>query len=157
MSDQEPRIIAGVVGHPPAGDGDHIFASPDVSCWLEALTQSVERLVQSRGADVDFDELSLLDEGEVFDPSFSVSGENPPTSNTSETEEKIQLPDKYLFNSPEACGADISTGLARRINTACTKKPAKEKLVKIQERYLRPLNCSLLLAPKVNPASLGPG
>ena len=51
----------------------------------------------------------------------------------------------------KACGADISTGLATRINTACTKKPAKEKLVKIQERYLRPLNCSHMLAPKVNP------
>ena len=135
MSDQEPRILAEVVGHPPAGDGDDISASPDVSSRLEALTQSVERLVQSM----------------VFDPSLSVSGEHPSTSNTSETEVKVQLPDEDLLNSPETCGADISTGLATRIDTACTKKPAKEKLVKIQERYLRPLNCSHMLAPKVNP------
>ena len=151
MSDQEPRILAEVVGHPPAGDGDDISASPDVSSRLEALTQSVERLVQSMAADADFDELSLLEEGEVFDPSLSVSGEHPSTSNTSETEVKVQLPDEDLLNSPETCGADISTGLATRIDTACTKKPAKEKLVKIQERYLRPLNCSHMLAPKVNP------
>ena len=151
MSDQEPRILAEVVSHPPAGDGAAISASPDVSSQLEALTQSVERFVQSMAAHADFDKLSLLEEGEVFDPSLSVSGEHPSTSHTSETEVKVQLPNEDLFNSPEACGADISTGLATCINTACTKKPANEKLVKIQERYLRPLNCSHMLVPKVNP------
>ena len=41
--------------------------------------------------------------------------------------------------------------LADRIDLACTKNPAKDKLGKIQERYLRPKNCSMLVAPRVNP------
>ncbi len=32
-----------------------------------------------------------------------------------------------------------------------TKKPAKDKLSKTQEQYLRPKNCTMLLAPRVNP------
>ena len=82
----------------------------------------MERLVQSVAADADLDEHALLEEGEVFVPSLSVSGENPSISNTSETEAKIKLPDEDLFNSLETCGADISIGLrpglATRINTA---------------------------------------
>ena len=124
MFDQEPCIIVEVVGHPTTSDGDDISASPNVSSKLESLTQSLERLVQSVAADADLEEHALLEEGEVFVPSLSVSGENP-TSNTSETEAKIKLSHEDLFNCLETCGADISMGLrpglATRINTACAK------------------------------------
>ena len=102
-------------------------------------------------ADVVFDEDVLLEDREIFDPSLSISGENNSNENTTEKDAIVALPDDDLFNSPEECGDEISAGLATRIDSACTKKPAKEKLLKIQERYLRPKNCSFLLAPKVNP------
>ena len=44
-----------------------------------------------------------------------------------------------------------SAGLATCIDSSCTKKPAKEKLLTIQERYLRPKQFLFLLAPRVNP------
>jgi hypothetical protein len=56
-----------------------------------------------------------------------------------------------FLNSPEKCGDEISAGLTTRIDLACTKKQAKEKFLKSQERYLRPKKCSFLLAPKANP------
>jgi hypothetical protein len=55
------------------------------------------------------------------------------------------------LNSPEECGDKIWAGLTTRIDLACTKKQAKEKFLKSQERYLRPKKCSFLRAPKVNP------
>jgi hypothetical protein len=56
-----------------------------------------------------------------------------------------------FLNSPEKCVDEISVGLTTRIDLACTKKQAKEKFLKSQERYLRPKKCSFLLAPKANP------
>jgi hypothetical protein len=50
-----------------------------------------------------------------------------------------------FLNSPEECGDEISAGLTTRIDLAFTIKQAKEKFLKSQERYLRPV------APKVNP------
>jgi hypothetical protein len=151
MSDNEPRIIDEIDSHPSAGGGAAISNSVAVVSKLDALTQSVERLVQSISADVVFDEDVLLEDGEIFDPSLSISGENNSNENTTEKDAIVALPDDDLFNSPEECGDEISACLATRIDSACTKKPAKEKLLKIQERYLRPKNCSFLLAPKVNP------
>ncbi|CAB3992897.1 Hypothetical predicted protein [Paramuricea clavata] len=101
-------------------------------------------------ADVVFDEDVLLEDGEIFDSSFSISGENNSNENTTENDAIVALPDNDLFNNLEECGDQISANLATRIDSACTKKPAKEKLLNIQERYLRPKNCSFLLAPKIN-------
>ena len=44
-----------------------------------------------------------------------------------------------------------SAGLATCIDSSCTKKPAKEKLLTIQERYIHPKQLLFLLAPRVNP------
>ena len=56
-----------------------------------------------------------------------------------------------FLNSPEECGDKSSAGLTMRIDLACTKKQAKEKFLKSQERYLRPKKCSFLSPPNVNP------
>jgi hypothetical protein len=56
-----------------------------------------------------------------------------------------------FLNNPEECGDEISAGLTTRIDLVCTKKHAKEKFLKSQERYLRHKKCSFLSAPKVNP------
>ena len=71
------------------------------------------------------------------------------------TQQKTTQSSRYrmtiFLNSPEECGDEISAGLTTRIELACTKKQAKDKFLKSQERYLRPKKCSFLLAPKVNP------
>ena len=62
MSDNEPRIISEYVSH-PAGGGDAISNSAAVVSKLDALTQSVQRLVHTKSADTDFDESILLKDG----------------------------------------------------------------------------------------------
>ena len=47
MSDNEPRIIFENVSHPSAGGGDAISSSATVVSKLDALAQSVERLVHT--------------------------------------------------------------------------------------------------------------
>ena len=111
---------------------------------LDALTQSVESLVQTMSGDAVSTKMFLLEDGEIVGPSLSISGENNSTENTTEKVGIVALPDDDLFNNSEECGDEISVGLAT-CRLACTTKPAKEKLLKIQERYLRPRNCSLNL------------
>lgn len=41
--------------------------------------------------------------------------------------------------------------MAKRVNGACTKRPAKEQFSPIQKKYLRPKHCEFLKAPRVNP------
>ena len=106
MSDNEPRIISEYVSH-PAGGGDAISNSAAVVSKLDALTQSVQRLVHTKSADTDFDESILLKDGEIFDPSRSISGENGPLDNPTERVADLELPDDNLFDSPVVCGNDI--------------------------------------------------
>ena len=83
MFDNEPRIISENVSH-PAGGGDAISNSAAVVSKLDALTQSVERLVHTMSADTDFDESILLKDAEKFYPSRSISGENGLLHSTTE-------------------------------------------------------------------------
>ena len=41
--------------------------------------------------------------------------------------------------------------MAKRVNGACTKGPAKEQFSPIHKKYLRPKHCEFLKAPRVNP------
>ena len=50
------------------------------------------------------------------------------------------LPYKDLFKDTEDCGQKVNKGVAKRVNSACTKKPAKEQFALIQKKYLRPEN-----------------
>ena len=54
----------------------------------------------------------LLEDGEIFGPSLSISGENNSNENTTEKDGIVALPDDDLFNNPEECGDEISVGLA---------------------------------------------
>ena len=45
----------------------------------------------------------------------------------------------------------MNEGVAKPVNSACTKKPAKEQFASIQKKYLRPENCEFLKTPRVNP------
>ncbi|KAK2551360.1 Transposon Tf2-6 polyprotein [Acropora cervicornis] len=65
--------------------------------------------------------------------------------------ESSELPYEDLFKDTEDCGAKVNEGVAKRVNSARTKRPAKEQFSFIQKKYLRPENCDFLKAPRVNP------
>ena len=52
---------------------------------------------------------------------------------------------------PEERGPKVNEGVAKRVNSACTKRPAKEQFSSIQKKYFRPENCDFLKASRVNP------
>ena len=142
--------------HSLARGGDDISPSVNILSKLDVLTESVNRLVGVMVPDpaTSFvDEESLLDDDPCeFDPSLSLSGDGDLQTSRNEGLASTELlPDEDLFNAAEERGTDISADLGKRVDTACTKKPAKDKFVKIQQLYLRPRNCSLHLVPKVNP------
>ena len=64
--------------------------------------------------------------------------------------ESSELPYEDLFKDTEDCGAKVNEGVAKRVNSACTKRPAKKQF-SFQKKYLRPENCDFLKAPRVNP------
>ena len=79
----------------------------------------------------------------VYDPVESVFSHDK--------DETANLPYEDLFKDCEDCGPKVHDGMAKRIDNACTKKPAKEQFSKIQASDLRPENCEYLKVPRVNP------
>ena len=143
MSDNEPPIVVENVAHLSAGGVDVISNPATVASKLDALTQSVERLFHTMSAEADFDESVLLEGGEIFDPSLLITGDHGQFDTATEKGTDLELPHGDLFDSPEVCGDDISAGLATCIDASCTKKPAKERLLKIQEPYIYALKTAL--------------
>ena len=88
---------------------------------------------------------SPLDEGPAreFDPAETIV-------DGVEDDGICKLPYKDLFKDTEDCGPKVHEGVAKCINSACTKKPAKEQFSLIQKKYFRPENCEFLKAPRVN-------
>ena len=65
--------------------------------------------------------------------------------------ELSELPYEDLFKGTEDCGSKVNECVAKRVNSACTKRPAKEQFSLIQKKYLCPENGNFLKAPRVNP------
>ena len=65
--------------------------------------------------------------------------------------ESSELTYEDLFKDTEDWGPKVDEGVAKRVNSACTKRPAKEQFSSIQKKYLRPENCDFLKALRVNP------
>ena len=95
-----------------------------------------------------WEEDALLEEGGLseFDPTERILSEEAQTDL-----ELSELPYEDLFKDTEDCGPKVCGGVAKRVNSACTKRPAKEQFSSIQKKYLRPENCDFLKAPRVNP------
>ena len=74
-----------------------------------------------------------------FDPAETIADGD-------EDDDSAELPYEGLFDDAEDCGPKVLEGVAKRINSACTKEPAKE-----QKKYFCPENCEFLKAPGVNP------
>ena len=97
-------------------------------------------------ADHDFDEERPAETSSVFDPAESLSG-----AVSGKSLDEVDLPYNELFKDSEDCGPKVLDGIPKRINSSCTKKPAKEQFQTIQKKYLRALNCEFLKTPRVNP------
>ena len=121
---------------------------------LDTLTSSMLKMSDSlahfsrpHGALLDSEEEDTLrEEGGLseFDPTERILSEETNL-------ESGELPYGDLFKDTEDCGPKVNEGVAKRINSACTKRPAKEQFSSIQKKYLPPENCDFLKAPRVNP------
>ena len=124
MSDNEPHIIEQIDSHHSAGGADTI-SNLSLLCLglIYTLTQSVERLVQTMTACQAMlisMKMFLLEDGQLFDSSLSISGENNSNENTTEKDAIVAFPDDDLFNSPVEYGDGISAGLATLIDLSCS-------------------------------------
>ena len=54
------------------------------------------------------------------------------------------------FSTAEKNSAALNTSLAKLVNGLIDEKVPKEKLAHLQEKYLRPDNCTYLISPKIN-------
>ena len=107
------------------------------------MSDSLARLTRPHGAFLNSEEEdALLEEGgqSEFDPTERILSEETNL-------ESGELPYEDLFKDTEDCGPKVNEGVAKRVNSACTKRPAKEQFSSIQKKYLRPENCDFFKAP----------
>ena len=111
------------------------------------MSDSLVHLARPHGTLLDSEEEDTLrEEGEQseFDSTERILSEETNL-------ESGELPYEDLFKDTEDCGPKVNEGIAKGINSACTKRPAKEQFSSIQKKYLRPENCDFLKAPRVSP------
>ena len=116
------------------------------SSSFEALAQKFDarssaRPTVSQNSDLEEDFLRAEND-DMFDSAESVISHKDQTADLSHED---------LCKAHEDCGPKVYDGVARRVDDACTKKPAREQLSKIQAKYLRPRNCEYLKVPRVSP------
>ena len=86
----------------------------------------LNKAVATESIDLDFEGVSQAGTSSVFDPAEGLSG----TVNGKSLDE-AELPYNELFKESEDCGPRVFDGIAKRINSSCTKKPAKEQFQSI--------------------------
>ena len=116
---------------------------------MERMSNQIAMFTKATNAEpivFDFDDENQAGKNFVFNPTESLTnGSNG--KNLGEAE----LPFDDLFKDYEDCGRKVLYGVAKRVISSCTEKPATEQFQSIQRRYLRPENCEFLKAPRVNP------
>ena len=87
---------------------------------------------------------ALLEEGgqSEFDPTERILSEET-------NHESGELPYEDLFDDKEGCGPRVNKGVAKRVNSACTKRLAKEQFSSIQKKYLPSENLRFSQIPRV--------
>ena len=111
------------------------------------MSDALALIARPHGAFLDFEEENALrEEGgqSEFDPTKRILSEETNL-------ESSELPHEDLFKDTEDCRPKVNEGVAKRVNSTCTKRPAKEQFSSIQKKYLRPENCDFLKAPRVSP------
>ena len=127
----------------------HLFESKlnTLTNSMLKMSDSLARLARPQEALLDYEEeYALREEGgqSEFDPTKRILLREIIL-------ESSELPYEYLFKDTEECGPKVNEDVAKRVNSACTKRHAKEQFSLIQKKYLRPENCYFLKAPRVNP------
>ena len=146
------ELISGheIEQHPVAtGFQAHMFESKldTLTNSMLKMSDSLAGLTRPHGALLNSEEEdALLEEGgqSEFDPTEHIFSEETNL-------ESGELPYEDLFKDTEDCGPKVNEGVAKRVNSACIKRPAKEQFSSIQKKYLRPENCNFLKAPRGNP------
>ena len=132
----------------PDGELSLPSTSISVEARMDALSKNMDRItaqfahltgaIEAESVDLDFVEDPRQIEADfssVFDPADSISQESV----------------GKRYEDTEDCGPSVAAGIAKRMNSSCTKRPAKEQFSQIQKKYLRPANCEFLKSPRVNP------
>jgi hypothetical protein len=143
----------------PDGELSLPSTSISVEARMDALSKNMDRItaqfahltgaIEAESVDLDFVEDPRQIEADfssVFDPADSISQESVGKSLV-----EAELPHDDLYKDTEDCGPSVAAGIAKRMNSSCTKRPAKEQFSQIQKKYLRPANCEFLKSPRVNP------
>ena len=137
----------------PSARTDQETRFSSLEAKLDAWSSSFEALARkfdawpsarpnvSQNSDLEEDFLPAEND-DVFDSAESVLSHKGQTADLSYED---------LCKDCEDCGPKFYDGVAKRVDVACTKKPAKEQLSKIQAKYLRPRNCEYFKVPRVNP------
>ena len=124
----------------PSAPTDQETRFSSLEAKLDALSSNFEALAHkfdarssarpavSQNSDLEEDFLPAEND-DVYDPAESVFSHKDKTAD---------LPYKELFKDCEDCGPKAHDGVAKRIDNACTKKPAKEQFSKIQANTFVP-------------------
>ena len=90
---------------------------------MPKMSDSLARLARPHEALLDSEEEDALrEEGgqSEFDPNERILSQEINL-------ESSELPYEDLFKDTEDCGAKVNEAVAKRVNSACTKRPAKEQ------------------------------
>ena len=103
----------------------HLFESKldTLTNSMLKMSDSLARLARSHEALLDSEEEDALREDgrqNEFDPTVSILSQKINL-------ESSELPYEDLFRDMEDYGARVNEGVAKRVNSACTKRPAKEQ------------------------------
>ena len=139
------------IGQAPVATGfqAHLFESKldTLTNFMLKMSDSLARIARPHGALLDSEEENALrkkGEQSEFDPTERILSEETNL-------ESSELPYEDLFKDTEDSGPKVNEGVAKRVNSTCTNRLAKEQFSSIQKEYLRPENCNFLKAPRMNP------
>ena len=125
----------------------YVFES-NLDTLTNSLLQLLDTLAQLSRPLSSEEENALLGEGgqSEFDPTKRILSEEVQTHFA-----LGELPNEDLFKDTEDCAPKVNEGVAKRVNSACVKRPAKKQFSSIQKKYLRTENCEFLKPSRVNP------
>ena len=150
MTERTPQVINPEDEPPPDRSGLTMEARLDLlTSNMERMSHQIAELRQVTDIgpiDIDIEEVNQDETSSVFDPTESLA-----QASNGKSLAEAELPYDDLYNDSDDCGPKVMEGVAKRINSSCTKKPGKEQFTSIQKKYLRPENCEFLKAPRVNP------
>ena len=131
MADNEPQMI-GPESNYSSAEGSVTTSSLELK--IDALTQSVGRLVQCLSSEADLsqrEEELLLASEEDYDPTRSLTDDDVHVAGQPE-KDSVLRPDSDLFNDPDQCGQETSKELPTASTWLVLKSQLKMNWVKFK-------------------------